>query len=52
MTLDEIRADADDPNRMVGACNSCNSSKSGSALLGEENGWDYESSPSNMRWIE
>ena len=53
MTLADIRADADDPNRMIGACTSCNSSKSGSQLLGGEgDGWDPESNPSNMRGRE
>jgi RHS repeat-associated protein len=52
MSYEQILADADDPNRMVGACVSCNSSKSGSPLEGEGDGWNYESSPSNLSQIE
>jgi ribosomal protein S27AE len=52
MTLDQIRADADNPDRMIGACMSCNSSKGGLPLEGEVDGWNYENSPAIMRLLE
>jgi RHS repeat-associated protein len=52
ITEAQANADADNPERMVGACVSCNSSKGARLIEGENDGWNWESSPANMRKLE
>jgi hypothetical protein len=48
MTSDDMKSAANDPNQMVGSCNSCNFSKGGREVGTGPGQWDPRTSPRNM----